>query len=356
MTSVAVIVAARNAAPTIGAAVSSALGEPEVRRVVVVDDASTDGTGEAARAADDGSGRLRLLRHDVNRGPSAARNAAFAEVEEQFVAILDADDRFLPGRIARLMAAAPFDMAADDIAFVAEGSPLAGDPARLSKALEALETPGRRWRDLSLAEFVEGNVTRPGHPRAELGFLKPILRSEVLRGAAGPWDEALRLGEDYDLYVRLLAAGATFKLVACCGYLALERANSLSGRHSVQDLERFAAIDDRLMACAGLDPRTRRAVALHRRQGRDRFEHRRFLEVKAAGGLARAIGHLLRRPHAWTAVTMGIARDKLRAARRTKPEPSGGLRLLLGPVAASAANTPDARALVMEDSEGSRIR
>jgi glycosyltransferase involved in cell wall biosynthesis len=54
---VAVLIAAHNAAATIGAAVRSALAQPEACEVIVVDDASTDGTGTAALAAAQGDNR-----------------------------------------------------------------------------------------------------------------------------------------------------------------------------------------------------------------------------------------------------------------------------------------------------------
>ncbi|RUY70024.1 glycosyltransferase, partial [Mesorhizobium sp. M7A.F.Ca.CA.001.13.1.1] len=59
---VCVIIAAKNAAATIAVAIASALREPEVAEVVVVDDASTDDTAGVARSADDGSGRLSVMR------------------------------------------------------------------------------------------------------------------------------------------------------------------------------------------------------------------------------------------------------------------------------------------------------
>jgi glycosyltransferase involved in cell wall biosynthesis len=58
---VAVLIAAHNAAATIGAAVRSALAQPEACEVIVVDDASTDGTGTAALAAAQGDTRLHVL-------------------------------------------------------------------------------------------------------------------------------------------------------------------------------------------------------------------------------------------------------------------------------------------------------
>ncbi|RWE75148.1 MAG: glycosyltransferase, partial [Mesorhizobium sp.] len=82
---VCVIIAARNAARTIPVAIASALRETEVAEVVVVDDASTDNTRDVALAADDGSGRLAVIRLDVNRGPSSARNIAIQASRSPFI-------------------------------------------------------------------------------------------------------------------------------------------------------------------------------------------------------------------------------------------------------------------------------
>src|SRR5262245_48322064 len=99
---VCVIIAARNASATIARAVRSALRERQVAEVVVVDDGSTDATADAAYDADDGSGRLKLLVLSKNRGPAAARNHAIARSSAPLIAVLDADDFFLPGRFDAL--------------------------------------------------------------------------------------------------------------------------------------------------------------------------------------------------------------------------------------------------------------
>lgn len=93
---ICVIIAAKNASDTIDIAIRSALAEPEVGEVVVIDDGSTDTTSDVAHAADDGTGRLRVVRFDVNRGPSAARNHAISISSAPLISILDADDFFLP--------------------------------------------------------------------------------------------------------------------------------------------------------------------------------------------------------------------------------------------------------------------
>ena len=67
MLEVCVIIAAKDAAATIQRSVRSALREPQVAEVVVVDDGSTDATAKKALAADDGTDRLRVLTLDRNR-------------------------------------------------------------------------------------------------------------------------------------------------------------------------------------------------------------------------------------------------------------------------------------------------
>lgn len=91
---VCIIIAAKNAADTIARAIASALAEPEATEVVVIDDGSTDDTAAAARGADDGTGRLNIVRFDENRGPAAARNHAISISRSPLLGILDADDFF----------------------------------------------------------------------------------------------------------------------------------------------------------------------------------------------------------------------------------------------------------------------
>jgi glycosyltransferase involved in cell wall biosynthesis len=75
---------------------------PAEFELVVVDDGSTDGTGEVLR---DGSwpDGTRLLRHDHNRGKGAAVRTALAEAQGRFTTIMDADLEYEPGDIALLL-------------------------------------------------------------------------------------------------------------------------------------------------------------------------------------------------------------------------------------------------------------
>ena len=75
--------------------------------LLLVDDGSSDGSGEIARrhaAAD--PDRVRYVEHPghSNLGPSAARNAGIAASRGEFIAFLDGDDVWLPERLARAVA------------------------------------------------------------------------------------------------------------------------------------------------------------------------------------------------------------------------------------------------------------
>ncbi|GGD24044.1 glycosyltransferase family 2 protein [Aureimonas glaciei] len=308
MDSVSVVIAAMNARDTIGRAVRSALAEAEVAEVVVVDDGSRDDTAATARAADDGSGRLAVLELGKNRGPSAARNHAIAHSQAPLIAILDADDFLLPGRFKPMLAEDDWDFVADNILFVDAAWP----------ALDSIEAPrfAPEPRFLDLAGFIEGNISRRGKERGEIGFLKPVMRRRFLAEHGLSYREEMRLGEDYDLYARALICGARYKILHSVGYGAVVRANSLSGRHRTVDLHCLADADAAMLADPQLTGRARRLVAEHEAHVRGRFELRRFLDQKSERGLAQAGLAALARPAALPAVVLGIARDKFDALQR----------------------------------------
>jgi len=170
---ICVVIAAYRAEATIARAVRSALAEPEVAEVVVVDDCSPDDTSKCALDGDDGSGRLKLCRLEQNSGPAHARNVAIEASRSPLISILDADDRFVPGRFRALLdCEEAWDLIADNIAFIDDETAGCFRP----------DAPRAAWqtRNLDLAEFIEGNISRSGKPRGEFGFLKPVIRRSFL--------------------------------------------------------------------------------------------------------------------------------------------------------------------------------
>lgn len=329
---IAVIIAAFNAEATIGRAVASALAQKHVAEVFVIDDASGDDTADAARRADDGSGRLTITRLPDNAGPARARNIALDKVQSDHVCVLDADDYFLPDRIARLLragAGAPWDALADDIVIVPEeleamGSPRLG-PDGAGKAIT-----------LDLAAFAAGDILPTWSPRGGLGFLKPILSRRFLQQHALRYEESLRLGEDYALYLRALMAGARFRLVGACGYVAVERRASISSSHATEDLARLADFETRTLAsAAGLSEGERRSLAAHRWNTLCRHRHRQILDCKREQGFLPALAMLFSAPRFLPYIASETLRAKMAALRvalapRSTAQRRRAMRLLLG--------------------------
>ncbi|EHK59150.1 glycosyltransferase family 2 protein [Allomesorhizobium alhagi] len=320
---VCVIIAAKNASGTIARAIRSGLREGRVAEVVVVDDGSTDGTAEASRAADDGSGRLRVLSLETNRGPAFARNHAIAHSSAPLIAVLDADDFFLAGRFDGLLVGDDWDFVADNIVFI-DGTGSVVEPS----VPEFESAP----RFLDLQGFIEGNISKRGASRGEIGFLKPVMRRSFLDSHGLRYKEELRLGEDYDLYARALVNGARYKIVHGCGYGAVVRPDSLSGRHRTLDLKRLYEADQAILAAPGLPKESAAALRRHERHIRRRYELRNFLDIKAEAGIWRAGLYALTKPSAMPAIAGGVAADKLAAFKaRGRPgsvEPAA-LRYLL---------------------------
>ena len=96
---VTVIMPVRNTAAYVAEAAHSVLRQTlRDLALLVVDDASTDGSGDLVRAL--GDPRVRVIRSDTPLNAAGARNLALAEAKSEFVAFLDADDVALPSRLA----------------------------------------------------------------------------------------------------------------------------------------------------------------------------------------------------------------------------------------------------------------
>ncbi len=98
-----VIVPVYNAAPFLERCVAS-VREQTVSdwKMIIVDDGSTDGSGDIAAAAAAADSRIRLV-EQPNRGVSAARNAAIALADTEFIVFLDADDEYSPDALELML-------------------------------------------------------------------------------------------------------------------------------------------------------------------------------------------------------------------------------------------------------------
>ena len=308
---ICICIAAYNAEATVARAVASALCQEHVSEVIVVDDGSADLTANAARQCDDGSGRLKVIVLEQNSGPSAARNEALAQSSADIFCVLDADDYLLPERTSRLVAFdhGDWDLLADDILIIPQG--LAED-----ERTELLDVPPRVLAELDVPTFVLGNISRLGRERRELGFLKPLIRRRFVEAQSLRYETSMRLGEDYALYVQALMRGAKFKVADFCGYVAVERANSLSSKHSASDLNAICAFDAACLEVTSLSDAARQALAAHQRATTRKWALARALEVRRQQGIGEALRFLAKQPRSARYVASEIFRAKSTSIRR----------------------------------------
>jgi hypothetical protein len=219
-----VLIAAHNAAGHLDRAIASALAQTcRAVEVIAVDDGSTDGTHGALVAWARRDRRVVVLRHGRNLGAAAARNTAIARATGHWLAVLDADDAFLPERVERMVAAAEergADLLADNLTWydADTGVELGGC---LPEAAMAADGP------VTLAEMLQRDMPdQPG--RGKFGHLKPIVRRDFLARAGVGYDPAVRVGEDLLFYFECVARGAHFHLTPGAWYQYWRRTASTS--------------------------------------------------------------------------------------------------------------------------------
>jgi glycosyltransferase involved in cell wall biosynthesis len=109
----AVVVPAFNEAATVLQSLERVLAQPFVKEVVVVNDASTDQTGELLASV--GDSRVKVVTHEKNRGKGAALRTGFALASGPYVGVHDADLEYDPADFAKLLV--PLDEGKADVVF-----------------------------------------------------------------------------------------------------------------------------------------------------------------------------------------------------------------------------------------------
>jgi succinoglycan biosynthesis protein ExoU len=255
--SIAVIIAAYNSENTIGRAIESVINEGNVKQIIIVDDCSSDNTFEIAKCYKNQNDKVSVYSTSTNSGPSKARNIALNKATCDWVTVLDSDDYIESGRFKKLLSYSDgYELIADDQYRVYEHD----------KTTEKTEMLGAKQCfpvTISLAEFIESNITKEGQYRKELGFIKPIIKLDFLLKHRLTYQETMRLGEDYELYCRCLALGAKLKLIEASGYVAVVREASLSGSHSKQDLIQLRDCNYEIINRMPLEPQEKKLMIQH---------------------------------------------------------------------------------------------
>jgi glycosyltransferase involved in cell wall biosynthesis len=151
--------------------------------IIVVDDASTDGTPAAVTAI--GDPRVRVVRHERNLGGSAARNTGIRSGSAPFVAFLDSDDEWMPDKLARQLEV--FERSASTLALVYTGC------VRVFANGDVIRFIPRHDPNLTRSLLTENVIGE-----TSLG----MVRRSALE-AIGGFDENLPSCQDLDLWLRL---------------------------------------------------------------------------------------------------------------------------------------------------------
>lgn len=216
---VSVVMPAYNASRFIQKSIHSVLNQdyPNIE-VIVVDDGSEDGTAEVAEQS---GNRVRVIRQK-NAGPAAARNRGIEEAGGQFIAFLDADDVWLPGKISLQVA---YLQGHPDVG-IAYGGFLRWY-AQPDKSYLAAPTPLNMHSPLKLVPEHSGWIYKDILLDSVICIITAMVRRTVFE-TIGRFDESLRTGEDYDFWLR---ASRQFRAVKFDRTLAYYRINAASTTH-----------------------------------------------------------------------------------------------------------------------------
>ena len=184
---VSVVLPTYNRARSVGAAIESVLRQTHTAlELLVVDDGSTDDTEQRVRRI--GDARISYLRHENNRGGSAARNTGLAAARGRWIAFQDSDDEWLPHKIERQLARLASCGAETGVVYCAYWRELSG---------------GRReFHPADPKRGPSGDIHRALLRRNFIGTPTILARRECV-DAVGGFDEGLPRFQDWDWMIRV---------------------------------------------------------------------------------------------------------------------------------------------------------
>jgi glycosyltransferase involved in cell wall biosynthesis len=187
---VSVVIPVFNREATIQDAIRSVLEQTglEAMDLIVVDDASTDGT--VSRIEEVADPRIRLIRHSRNRGSGASRNAGIEAAQGDWIAFQDSDDIWLPGKLARQLELT------DDPQVVA-----------IYCGLTVEAGDGRTWYHPSPSIRPRDGLIQHRLLRDSFVSTQTLVARRSALIEAGCFDTKFKALEDWDLAIRLAGLG-----------------------------------------------------------------------------------------------------------------------------------------------------
>jgi glycosyltransferase involved in cell wall biosynthesis len=235
MESISVLITTHNRPGELRRALASIFNQSQLPgEVVLVDDGSTPPATLEGLTIPSGL-LLRVIRNAAPSGPARARNIGIAACAGAWIAFLDDDDEFEPGKIA--VVARALD--------------------RLNDAADVLYHPA----NIQMVNEGVRYISRPRAPAGAVGMYRELLVRNIVGGTPmvvarkrtlldqGAFDASLGALEDYELWLRLARGGARFHLLPA----ALTRYHCVTAKASVTQsaaagLDTFARIESKYRA------------------------------------------------------------------------------------------------------------
>jgi glycosyltransferase involved in cell wall biosynthesis len=204
--------------------------------VLVVEDGAPDGTETIVRdfARQHPGHRVEYRCNGQNLRAAHTRNVAAALAAGEFVALLDADDRWTPDHLAVSIAA--FGDSGKDIVY--STALMVEDQTELILGI---------WgpNPYELADFAQSFVARNLVPTSTA-----VMRRQVLADV-GPWNTAFRCCEDYEFWLRCYAAGKQFQILGGCHCLYRKNHQGAVTQRWCSTWEESATITERFIRLPG---------------------------------------------------------------------------------------------------------
>ena len=295
-----VIIPAYNVSGIIGRAIRSAAAQtlPPLE-ILVIDDCSTDNTVEVVKALGREIPSLRLLSTPANGGPSAARNVGLRAAKGDWIALLDSDDAWKPGRLKRLSEVA----SATSADFVADNLVMWDAVANAQVKPFYYELPEPQ-KQIALVDLFQADDNF-NFSKASFTLMKPIYRRGFLANHKLQYNESMRVSEDFAFLAESLFNGAKIILIQEAFYI-YSMPSSPSGRspHSrtVYQCDSVIEESDRLRQKYGdrIDRPLKRAMDKFRKTMTLLKESDVARTYRRSGQYRQYVGHIAKRPElAW---------------------------------------------------------